>query len=623
MCGILGFASWKAVKNKSEILKGAQLLNHRGPDDSGEWVSSDGKIGLSHRRLSIVDLSSKGRQPMSDTSNRYRIVFNGEIYNYKELFDKFSNKGYEFHSKTDTEVILASYIEWGENCTSHLNGMFAFAIFDSEKNTLFLSRDRAGEKPLYYAHKDGIFRFCSEIKGLLNGNSIKPSVNKSSLDYYLSLGFVPGSRCIIDGFYKLPPASSLLLDVEKQKFKVWKYWNLPNQKKIAIESGRLNDNLVDELESLLENSIQKQMVADVDVGVLLSGGVDSSLITALASRNKDKVKTFTVSFPGHEGLDETKYARLISNHFKTEHFELNASEIDIDLFSKLAYQYDEPIIDSSMIPTFLLCELVQNYCKVVMGGDGGDELFGGYEHYSRLIWTNKNLKLIPSAIQKTVSQLSENILPIGFKGRNWLQSLNVNLNNDLPLIANYFDSKYRKKLMSKVDSDWPTPSNDFFKINKIATEDLLERATHMDFSNYLAEDILVKVDRASMFNSLEVRSPFLDKDLIEFAFNKVPSNLKANSTQKKILLKRLSCKLLPKDFDRTRKQGFKIPLNDWLKQGKYRDFFYNVLLDSNTIFDKKIVLKLFKYQDLGMNNGERLFALVMFELWRRQHKISI
>ena len=222
MCGILGFASSQAVKNKNEILKGGQLLNHRGPDDSGEWVSLDGKVGLSHRRLSIVDLSAKGRQPMSDSTNRFKIVFNGEIYNYKELFDKFSSKGYEFHSKSDTEVILASYIEWGENCTSHLNGMFAFAIFDSKKNTLFLSRDRAGEKPLYFRNKDGIFRFCSEIKGLLYDDSIKPSVDKSSLDYYLSLGFVPGSRCIIDGFNKLPPASSLLLDIENQKFNGWK-----------------------------------------------------------------------------------------------------------------------------------------------------------------------------------------------------------------------------------------------------------------------------------------------------------------------------------------------------------------------------------------------------------------
>lgn len=623
MCGILGFASRQAVKNKNEILKGGQLLNHRGPDDSGEWVSSDGNIGLSHKRLSIVDLSSKGRQPMSDSKNRYKIVFNGEIYNYKELFDKFSNKGFEFHSKTDTEIILAAYSEWGENCTSHLNGMFAFAIFDSKKNTLFLARDRAGEKPLYYTHNGGIFRFCSEIKGLLRDHSIKPSVNKNSLDYYLSLGFVPGSRCIIEGFNKLPPASSLLLDVEKQKFKVWKYWNLPNQKQSESESVKKNDNLVDELEFLLENSIQKQMIADVDVGVLLSGGVDSSLITALASRNKDQVKTFTVCFPGHEDLDEKKHARLISNHFKTDHLELNASEIDVDLLSKLAYQFDEPIIDSSMIPTFLLCELVQKHCKVVLGGDGGDELFGGYQHYSRLIWINKNLKLIPNAIQKTVSQLSENILPIGFKGRNWLQSLNIDLKNELPLIANYFDSKFRKKLMNEVDSDWPTPSNDFFKKNKIITEDLLERATHMDFSNYLAEDILVKVDRASMLNSLEVRSPFLDKDLIEFAFTQVPSNLKANSTHKKILLKSLCYKILPKDFDSTRKQGFKIPLDVWLKQGKFRDFFYNVLLDSNTIFDKKSILKLFKYQDLGMNNSERLFALVMFELWRRQHKISI
>ena len=623
MCGFLGFASDQVVKNCNKILDGAELLNHRGPDDSGDWLSANGRIGFAHRRLSIVDLTNRGRQPMTDFNNRFTIVFNGEIYNYPELFAKFSSKGYKFNSKTDTEVILAAYQEWGEDCTSHLNGMFSFAIFDSINNTLFLSRDRAGEKPLFYGFNEGVLLFSSEIKAILYDQSIKRIVNSDSLDFYLSMGFIPGERSIFKNIKKLPAASSLLFNLESKKIKVWKYWRPFNYQSSENNLNSLSESgLLDKFEDLLEESVKKQMVADVDVGVLLSGGVDSSLITAMACRNSDRVKTFTVGFPGFSKLDERGHARLIAKHFNTDHTELAAEEINSDLLIKLASQFDEPIIDSSMLPTYLLCELVQKHCKVVLGGDGADELFGGYEHYSRMLWMKDNLNFIPKVFKSSISSFSTMILPHGFKGKNWLQNLDVDFQNEIPLIASYFDVQARKNLMRHVNEDWETSSEGYFQKINLHNGDILERSLHMDFTNYLAEDILVKVDRASMINSLEVRSPFLDKNIIEFAFNEVPSNLKANSKDKKIFLKQLSSRILPPQFDRIRKQGFDIPINDWLKTGPLRDFFYNVLLDPQTIFDKKIVKKLLRYQDIGLNNGERLFALVMFELWRREYKVS-
>jgi len=623
MCGILGFASDQVVKNCNKILDGAELLNHRGPDDSGDWLSADGRIGFAHRRLSIVDLTNRGRQPMTDFNNRFTIVFNGEIYNYPELFAKFSSKGYKFNSKTDTEVILAAYQEWGEDCTSHLNGMFSFAIFDSINNTLFLSRDRAGEKPLFYGFNEGVLLFSSEIKAILYDQSIKRIVNSDSLDFYLSMGFIPGEKCIFKNIKKLPAASSLLFNLESKKIKVWKYWRPFNYQSSENNLNSLSESeLLDKFEDLLEESVKKQMVADVDVGVLLSGGVDSSLITAMACRNSDRVKTFTVGFPGFNKLDERGHARLIAKHFNTDHTELAAEEINSDLLIKLASQFDEPIIDSSMLPTYLLCELVQKHCKVVLGGDGADELFGGYEHYSRMLWMKDNLNFIPKVFKSVISSFSTMTLPHGFKGKNWLQNLDVDFQNEIPLIASYFDVHARKNLMRHVNEDWDTSSEGYFQKINLQNGDILKRSLHMDFTNYLAEDILVKVDRTSMINSLEVRSPFLDKNIIEFAFNEVPSHLKANSKDKKIFLKQLSSRILPPQFDRLRKQGFDIPINDWLKKGPLRDFFYNVLLDPQTIFDKKIVKKLLRYQDIGLNNGERLFALVMFELWRREYKVS-
>ena len=622
MCGILGFASCTHSVDKNKLAKNISLLSHRGPDDSGIWESSDGKVGFAHQRLSIVDLSDNGHQPMTSNNKHLTVVFNGEIYNYKKLFTLLS-KSYKFKSKSDTEVILAAYSEWGVDCALHLDGMFAFAIYDATQKQIFISRDRAGEKPLYYQHYGKVLSFASELKALLNDKNIKTVINRESLDCYLGMGFVPKDRCILEGFNKLPAAHSLLFDLKNNELNVWRYWSIPNASKLLNFNKNLKKDLANELEVLLESSIKQQMVADVPVGVLLSGGVDSSLITAIAVRNTEQLKTFTVRFPGSGKLDETKHARLIAKKFNTEHIELDASSVEPDLLIKLARQFDEPIIDSSMIPTFLVSQLVQKHCKVVLGGDGADELFGGYEHYSRLLTMEKYTKYMPKLMRSRISSFVGKNIPIGVKARSWLLGLDYNIKSEVPLIANYFDPGARKKLMHSRFGHWDAVAESIWKANMPRQGDLIERATIMDFNNFLTEDILVKVDRSSMLSSLEIRAPFLDRKIIEFAFSRVPSSLKTTDKNKKILLKKLATKILPTEFDKERKQGFSVPINTWLKEGSFRDFFNDMLLDSSSIFDKKTVISLLKGQDKGRNNGERLFALVMFELWRREYKISI
>jgi len=359
----------------------------------------------------------------------------------------------------------------------------------------------------------------------------------------------------------------------------------------------------------------------VPVGVLLSGGVDSSLVTAMAVRASSQVQTFTIGFPGHGKLDETEHARLIARHFGTHHTELMAEDATVDLLPRLAHQFDEPIVDSSMIPTFLVSQLVRQYCTVALGGDGGDELFGGYEHYSRLQSMQQKLGLLPLSLRRRISMSAEKFLPVGLKGRNWIQGLGVDLDNGLPLIASCFDATTRRRLLQP-HPDWPIVAEAVRKERVPANPDLLQRATRMDFANYLAEDILVKVDRASMLSSLEMRAPLLDHRLIEFAFGKVPSHLKATRTEKKILLKRLTARILPPEFDRQRKQGFSIPLGVWLRGGRFRSLFNDVLRDQQCSFDAGTVNSLLRGQDKGRSNGERLFALVMFELWRREYKVT-
>ena len=380
------------------------------------------------------------------------------------------------------------------------------------------------------------------------------------------------------------------------------------------------DELSIHVENLLEDSVSRQLEADVPVGVLLSGGVDSSLITALASRKSSDITTYTIRFPEGGDFDESAHARLIALHFGTHHVEMDAEATTVDLLPTLAAQFDEPVIDSSMLPTYLVSKLVRQQGKVALGGDGGDELFGGYIHYPRLLWMAQNLGKLPLHLRKIFSSLGLGLLPVGFKGRNWLAGLGTDFTMDLPLIANYFDSGTRSKMLPA--SGIGRFAEAFYDSRVPEHPDLLHRATLMDFSNYLPEDILVKVDRASMLNSLELRAPFLDYRVIELAFGSVTSEMKATSTDKKILLKTIAKRMLPPTFDFNRKQGFSIPLPHWIADGPWRKYFYDVLLDPATQYNKKTISSLLKGQDKGRNNAEKLFGLVMLELWRRQYSVN-
>jgi asparagine synthase (glutamine-hydrolysing) len=619
MCGIVGAVGTAPIQDRSWLAIGRDAMVHRGPDDAGEWWSADGRVGLAHRRLSIIDLSPLGHQPMHLPERGLSIVFNGEIYNFNALRNELVGLGVAFRSHSDTEVLLAAYAAWGEGCLSRLNGMFAFALYDAHKQKLFLARDRAGEKPLFYRLHNGGLQFASELKALLANPANPRRINVEALDCYLAIGYVPGERCLLQGYNKLPPAHAMLFDLHTCETEVWRYWQLPE---LLLTSESIDEiTLLDELESLLESAVRGQMVADVSVGVLLSGGVDSSLVTAMAMRASSHVQTFTIGFPGHGKLDETEHGRLIARHFGTRHTELMAEDVTADVLPRLARQFDEPMVDSSMIPTFLVSQLVRQHCSVGLGGDGGDELFGGYGHYSQLQWMKQTLGWVPFPLRRGIALSAEKCLPVGFKGRNWAQGLEVDLDNGLPLIASCFDATARRRLL-KDHADWPLVAEEVRKLRVPANSDLLQRATRMDFSNYLAEDILVKVDRASMLNSLEMRAPMLDYSLIEFAFGKVPSQLKATPTEKKILLKRLAARVLPTEFDQQRKQGFSIPLTQWLKGGSFRKLFHEVLRDPQCSFDTDTVHGLLHGQDKSRSNGERLFALVLFELWRREYEIN-
>ncbi len=617
MCGIFGKIDIRHSQFKNEAVLTAALdtLQHRGPDGGYHWFDKTGRIFFGHRRLSIIDLSNSANQPMHDTNGNV-IIFNGEIYNYQELKEALRLKGHQFTTASDTEVILKAYTAYGAGFVTHLNGMFALAIYDAAAEKVIFARDRAGEKPLFYYQKENNFVFASELKAILADPSFERKIDADALDCFLTFGFVPGDKCIIKGVKKLPPAHTLTFDLATATATVVKYWQLPEY----ISSGQSDDELQTEFEGLLADAVSKQLVADVPVGVLLSGGIDSSLITAMAVRAKPDIKTFNIRFPGHKQFDETGHARLIAHYFKTDHVELEASEIAVDVLDLLAKQYDEPIIDSSMIPTYMVSKLIRQYCTVALGGDGGDELFGGYGHYNRLLWLEQKAGWIPQSIKGPVSNLLSGLMPDGLKGKNWIRSFGQDLNTGLPMINTFFDKDMRRKLTGAEQL-----SAESIRAASIpADTDLLQRATRMDFENYLAEDILVKVDRASMLCSLEIRAPFLDHRVVEFAFGKVPTSLKAGTEQKKIFLKKLCNKILPAEFDKTRKQGFSIPLATWLKEGPWLTYFKEILLESpGNLFDKKAVIQLLDDQQRGFANSEKLFSLVLFELWRKRYGLTL
>lgn len=627
MCGILASISFTPRQTKPIWFeKGLKSINHRGPDGRGAWWSNDLRVGLGHQRLSIIDLSESGAQPMHDDIFKVHLTFNGEIYNYLALKKILKDRGHIFKSRSDTEVLLKAYIEWGEDFLVRLQGMFSFVLYDEIKNKIIAARDIAGEKPLFYLKTEHELIFCSELKGILKNKKSPKRVDFNSLGKLLYLGFVPNEECILKGYKKLPPGHILILNLntpyKNSELKIHPFWSPPLPTIPDISSSNSYE-MLEELNDLLCNSVKQQLLADVPLGILLSGGLDSSLISAIAAKNT-KINTFSVGFPSSHIHDETKYARKVAQHIGSEHHELMIEQIQPETLQSLALHIDEPIIDSSMIPTFLISKMVRKHCKVVLGGDGADELFGGYPHYNNWFSVSKFARKIPLIFRKFIALSAKKTLPPGFIGKNYLSSLDINLNNELPKLSEYFDHKTIHLLFSNITKETLTSiySNDCWKKLVSKNSDLVQRFSHTDFRNYLTEDILVKVDRASMANSLEVRSPFLDKNIIEFALGKVPSSLKFNGKNRKILLSKLANQYLPNDFDIIRKQGFSVPRNLIFENKQVLTFIFDTLSNSNSIFEKSTINSLIKKESKRKGGMERIFTLCQLNLWAAQHEIN-
>jgi asparagine synthase (glutamine-hydrolysing) len=449
--------------------------------------------------------------------------------------------------------------------------------------------------------------------------SFHAAVDAEGLNQYLAYGYITGSASILRNVRKLPQGCAMTYDLRRDAVEIRPYWRLPGP--FAGGGATSDDELLDELETLLLDSVRMRLIADVPVGIMLSGGIDSSLVTAMAARVSAKpVKTFTISFPGHGAYDEAPYARLVAKHFGTEHAELEAEAATVDLLPKLAHQYDEPMADSSMVPTYLVSRAIREQATVALGGDGGDELFGGYLHYGWFERQERIRRVVPQPLRRVISSAAT-LLPTGLRGRSYLIGSGGDLSWSVAHANVFFNAAERRRLLAPLAIETTTaPEKEKAALAEYGGS-AMQRATAVDFQTYLPDDILVKVDRASMLTSLEVRAPLLDPRIIELAFGRTPDHLRAMNGTRKVLLRRLAARVLPKELDIARKRGFSIPLDTWLR-GDWGRAFREVLSESKH-FDRNVIAALLKGQERGLANAQRIFALTMFELWMREYRVPL
>lgn len=623
MCGIVGRLSQTPLEDRQQLRVMCETLQHRGPDDAGTWFSQDGRVGLANRRLAVIDLSAGSHQPMSDATGQLHITYNGEIYNFRELRRELEQRGHAFQSAGDTEVILESYRAWGVDCVSHFVGMFAFGLYDSRLRRLLLARDRAGEKPLFYFDSPAQFLFGSELKALMASPELPRRLDRDALDDYLAYGYVPGEHCILQGVCKLPQAHALTYDLETGTRYVWRYWDLPEPPGPIHATA---DELVNEMEQLLLDAVRRQLVADVPVGIMLSSGIDSGLVAALAARvGTEPIRTFTASFPGYGEFDEGPLAREISEHLGGQHTELVIEPTTVELMPELARQFDEPISDASMVPTFLVSRLIRQQATVALVGDGGDELFGGYTRYGWIERQERTRQMTPAPLRRWVGANAARWLPPGLRGRNYMLGLGADLAHSIAHVSLNFDAISRQRLLMPAGTNGRAHSVPEAVRAALCRPDLtpLQQATRVDFQTRLVDGYLVKVDRASMLTSLEIRAPWLDHRLIEFAFGRVPDRFKVAPRTSKILPRQLARRLLPGDIHLRRKRGFSPPLPAWFKQ-EWGSYMRGVLAEADPhLFNRHAIEHLLYLQAHGYSNFQRLFALTIFELWRRAYQIEL
>lgn len=622
MCGIYGEINPAGI-NFALAEKATDRLRHRGPDEGGSWLGEAVFLGM--RRLSIIDLAG-GQQPIWNEESTRCIVFNGELYNFLDLRPDLIAKGHVFRSESDTEVVLHSYDEWGGDCLQHLNGMFAFAIWDKTKEELFIARDRIGEKPLYYYREAGRLLFSSEIKALLTDPKVPREINPRGLTNFLTFGHSVAPETIYKNIFKLLPGHYLL--ASGTNFAIREYWDVGDEPQPLRSSAELTENdYAKAILELLDDSVRRRMIADVPVGAFLSGGVDSSAIVALMKRHASgPVKTFSLGFSIGGAFNELTEARTIARHFATEHHELNVEHADlVETLKTLVYHYDEPFGDAASFPLYLLSRFAREHVKVVLSGDGGDELFGGYRRYGadRFAGTYQRLPkfltghLIPGfagrlpRLRRTKRALET--LPIKDPARRyaaWLTLFTPQMLGDLlqPSVA-------------ADDHDPFAPYPHYYdRAKRFPRSDHLNRLMYVDLKTWLPDAYLEKADKATMACSLEARLPLLDHRLVELAFQ-IPGHLKIRGRSLKRIFKRALEGVIPAEVLRRPKHGFAVPIDPWFR-GELKEFTFSVLLDGRArtrgYFNSKAIERLWREHADGRHVWDsHLWLLLNFELWHR------
>jgi asparagine synthase (glutamine-hydrolysing) len=634
MCGICGVLSLDGSPVTKPVVQAmAQSLVHRGPDGSGVYVNDN--VGLGHTRLRIIDLSSAAQQPMPNEDGTLWIVFNGEVYNYRELRESLKASGHPFRSHSDTEVILHLYEEKGEGCVEELDGMFAFALWDARRRRLFLARDRVGKKPLFYYRDKRLFAFASEIKALLRHPGIPTQIDESRIPSYFIYGYVPTPTTFYKGIASLQPATTLTVDFEGRDQKR-QYWDLAFSSNGVRDSGLIDEREVaSRVRELVTKAVRKRLFADVPMGAFLSGGVDSTIVVGLMSRFiKEPVKTFSIGFAGDPEFDETAYARIAAGDFATDHTQFIVQPRAIDLIETLVWHHDGPFGDSSGIPTYIVSQLTKEHVTVALNGDGGDELFAGYPR----LYAGVIAERIPVSVMECVNwALSLLPQPRSYyhplrKAQRFFQAARLpfyeRYSKWISLFYEDLEALLNKDLLA---SEGPTDRISYFRdyLEKIFPYTPLSRLLYLNLKTYLLDDLLVKMDRTTMAHSLETRSPFLDRDLMEYVAV-LPDSMKVRWTKTKYILRQAFADLLPPKIrhrgnitirGKLTKMGFGVPLAAWFRR-ELREYVPDLLLApdarSRGYLKRGYVENLIReHNDEKYDHGFRLWAILTFEVWLR------
>jgi asparagine synthase (glutamine-hydrolysing) len=628
MCGIYGYLSLKEPVEPEILRRMGGTLKHRGPDDEGEWTqhSGDLSIGLGHTRLSIIDLSAAAHQPMCNEDGAIWLTCNGEIYNFRELRNQLMAKGHSFKSNSDSEVIIHLYEEMGVGCLERLKGMFAFALWDGAKQSLFLARDRIGKKPLHYAVYDGGIAFASEIKALLKHPKVVREIDLSSLNKYLTFEYVPAPNTIFKSIRKLEPGHYLLH--QNGNFEIKKYWDIPlADYPIGFKT---EDEYVEELRDILERAVRSRLAADVPVGVFLSGGIDSGLVAALAAKADSQIECFSIGFD-EASFDESSHAKAVAQALHLNHrLDTFSTGEMLDNLEELPNFLDEPLADASILPSYLLAKVASKSLKVALSGDGGDELFAGYPTYQahRMITYYDSL---PEILKRSVKTLASR-LPVShadvsadFRIKQFLRGAGVSSEIRFFIWMGSFTESEKKELLTSDLRATLAPDNTyedvFAYVRESGLNKDLERILYLSMKLYLQDDILVKVDRASMANGLEVRCPLLDQDFVEFAC-RLPMQYKLHGLKTKYLLKRAAAGILPDQIINRKKKGFGIPISKWLT-GELKSYMLDYLGEEKIrrqgFFNYPYVKRLIDdHLEKRKDNRKFLWTLLIFQIWHER-----